>query len=509
MLKKHSPKIVSVDHLAEILNEIRPDKKIVHCHGVFDLLHVGHLRYFEEAKTLGDILVVTLTADPFVNRGSHRPAFGEAMRAEMIAALACVDYVAVNNAPTAVDLLKRLRPHVYVKGPDYKNPANDLTQKIGEEEAAVKAGGGEIAFTSGETFSSSNLINRYVPVLPVEVQLYLSQLSQRHPAGEIHNYLKKAAGLKVLLVGEAIIDEYVYCDAIGKSSKEPTLVLRKQSSEQFAGGILAAANHVASFADEVAVLTMLGTENSYQPFIEEKLAPNIKRIFLHRKNSPTIVKRRFIENYYFAKMMEIYEINDALLDDEEDKAVCSALREHIPKYDLVLVIDFGHSMISSHAVEILRNRSKFLAVNAQSNAGNLGYHVLSKYSAPDFMSTTEKELRLEARDPRGDIKHLAKQVCEKLRCRRMVVTRGSRGCLALQPGEENVEIPAVAGKVVDRIGAGDAFLSIASLLAVQDAPLEVIAFAGNVAGALAVATVGNRNAIERTALLKYVESLLK
>lgn len=506
---QNSHKIKSIDDLASILERLRGQKKIVLCHGVFDLLHIGHLHYFEEAKAKGDVLVVTLTTDEFVNKGPHRPAFPEALRAEMIAALSCVDYVAISRRPTAIEVIKRLRPHFYIKGPDYKDASKDLTGKIGEEAEAVQSVGGQIAFTNGTTFSSSSLINRHISVLPAEVQSYLADFSVRHPAEEIIGYLKNAAGVKVLLVGEAIIDEYVYCDAIGKSSKEPTLVLKHLSSEKFAGGILAAANHAASFCNEVGVVALLGTENSHEAFIDRKLAPNIKRTFVQRKNSPTITKRRFIENYFFMKLMEIYEINDALLDAEEDDAVCGALLEHVPHYDVVIVIDFGHSMLSRRAVEILRSKSRFLAVNAQSNAGNLGYQSLSKYTAPDYLTATENELRLEARDPRGEIKRIATEVCEKLKCGQMAMTRGSRGCLCYQAKDGLIEIPAVAGKVVDRIGAGDAFLTVSALLAAQKAPLEVTGFAGNAAGALAVATVGNRYPIDRTALFRYIETLLK
>jgi len=501
--------IVNLDELASVLAGLRDKKKVVLCHGVFDLLHLGHVRYFEEARKMGDVLVVTLTADAYVNRGPHRPAFTETLRAEMIAALACVDYVAINPQPTAVELIRKLKPHFYVKGPDYKDKSNDLTGKINDEEDAVRSVGGQIAFTSGGTFSSSHLINRHVSVLPPEVQAYLLDFSARYSAGSVINYLKNAAGLKVLLVGEAIIDEYVYCDAIGKSSKEPTLVLKQLSAEKFAGGILAAAGHVASFCDDVGVVAMLGTENSHQAFIERKLPANVKRHFVQRKNSPTIIKRRFVDNYFFAKLLEIYEINDALLDDEEDDAVCSVLLEEVPKYDVVIVIDFGHSMLSKRAIEILRNKSKFLAVNAQSNAGNLGYHSLSKYIGQDYMTSTEGELRLEARDHRGDLKKIVRAVYDKLRCKQMVVTRGSRGCLCYSEAGGMVEIPAVATKVVDRIGAGDSFLSISALLAAQGAPMEVIGLTGNVAGALAVNTVGNRTPIDRAALMKHIESLLK
>ena len=505
-----SHKIKSLPDLAASLAALRGEgRRVVHCHGVFDLLHVGHLRYFQEAKALGDVLVVTLTTDQHVNKGPHRPAFTEQLRAEVLAGLEGVDFVAINPYPTAVEAIRAIRPDVYVKGPDYADPSKDVTGKIHEEEAAVRDVGGRIAFTSGEIFSSTALINQHMSTLPPEVQAYIADFARRHPAAEILDVLERARGLKVLLVGEPIIDEYLYCEAIGKSSKEPTMVVKRLSSEKFAGGILAAANHVASFCDEVACITQLGTENSHEAFIEGKLKPNVRRIYLHRRNSPTIVKRRLVEHYFFLKLMEIYEINDAALVPEEDEAVCQALMEQVPRYDLVIVIDFGHSMLSERARRIIRERARFLAVNAQCNAGNLGHHALSKYPGADYMTATETEVRIESRDRHGPIRGLVQEVYEKLGCRRLIVTRGKHGCLGCDPTAGVIDVPAVAGKVVDRIGAGDAFLSVSSLFAAQGAPLDVVGFTGNAAGALAVATVANRDPIDRVAFIKQIESLLK
>ena len=503
-------KIKTLPELAATLAGLRGQKRrIVHCHGVFDLLHVGHLRYFQEAKAMGDVLVVTLTTDRYVNKGPHRPAFTEQLRAEVLAGLECIDFVAINPTPSAIEAIQLLRPDVYVKGPDYKDASKDVTGKILEEEEAVRAVGGRLAITSGDTFSSTSLINQHMSVLSPDVQTYLADFARKHSAESVLDYVQKARGLKVLLIGEPIIDEYMYCEAIGKSSKEPTMVVKRLSSEQFAGGILAAANHVSGFCDEVAVLTQLGTENSHESFIEDKLRANIRRIFLHRKNSPTIVKRRLVENYFFLKLMEIYEINDAPLAPEEDEAVCQALMAHVPNYDLVIVIDFGHSMLSDRARKIIREHAKFLAVNAQCNAGNLGHHALSKYMGVDYMTATEHEVRIESRDRHAAIRPLVREVYEKLKCGRLIVTRGKNGCLCCDPADGFSEIPAVAGKVVDRIGAGDAFLSVSALFAAQRAPIDIVGFAGNAAGALAVATVANRDPIDRVAFCKQIESLLK
>src|SRR5262249_42693884 len=149
------------------------------------------------------------------------------------------------------------------------------------------------------------------------------------------------------------------------------------SSERFAG-ILAVANHVANFSNDVSLVTFLGGQNSQEGFVNDKLNARIKKRFLHRQNAPTIVKRRFIENYFFAKLFEVYEINDAVVEETDNQELCQALRGQLDGFDVVVVFDFGHGMLSQEAINILCQEARFLAVNTQSNAGNLGYHTISK-----------------------------------------------------------------------------------------------------------------------------------
>lgn len=511
-LGKKTEKHLQIEDLGKILQDLRTkDKKIVHCHGVFDLLHIGHIRHFKQAKKFGDVLVVTITPDRFVNKGPHRPAFPELLRAEAIAALGCVDYVAINKWPTATETIELLKPNFYVKGSDYKNAEKDHTGGIKLEESAVKSVGGEIVFTDDIMFSASKLINRHLPVFSEQVNTYLSHFSSRYTSDNILKYLENARALKVLVVGEAIIDEYQYCEAVGKSSKEPMLAVKRASTEQFLGGSLAVANHIANFCDAVGVLTFLGDErsNSQEDLIRANLNPKVNPSFLYRKNSPTIVKRRFIESYFFTKLMEVYEINDGALEAGDDEQLCKALRQEIPNYDVVVVMDFGHGMFTKKAVDILCSASRFLAVNAQTNAGNIGYQSVLKYSRADYICLTESEMRMEARDRRGDPKEMIQTISDKYGYERITLTRGQNGCLCYKKGEGFVEVPALAGKVVDRMGAGDAFFSLTSLCVAQNIPMEVVGFIGNAVGAQAVAIVGHRTSIERASLFKHIESLLK
>ncbi len=503
-------KIKEIEELAKITAAAKAKKKrVVQCHGVFDLLHIGHIRYFEQAKSFGDTLVVTVTPDRYVNKGPHRPAFPESLRAEAIAALDCVDYVAINKWPTAVETIKLLKPDVYAKGPDYKDARKDYTGKITDEAAAIKAIGGEITFTDDITFSATSLINKYLPAFPKEVSDYLASFSARHPAEEVRQYLENSRPIKALIVGETIIDEYQYCEAIGKAAKEPVLATRYLSTDKFAGGVLAVSNHVANFSDNVGLLTFLGKEDTQEDFVREHLNRRVAGTFLYKANSPTIVKRRFIESYLLTKLFEVYVINDEEVSRTESRALCRKLHGLLPQFDIVIAVDYGHGMMSQDAIDVLCREAPFLAVNTQANAGNRGFNTIFKYPRADYVCIAEHEIRLEFRSRHGDLRDMIKEVSKKLGCGRVVVTRGKYGCLAYSKGDGFFEVPAFAQQIVDRVGIGDAFLAITSLCAAQKAPMEVIGFIGNVVGAEAVAILGNQKSIERPSLLKHIDSLLK
>jgi rfaE bifunctional protein nucleotidyltransferase chain/domain len=503
-----SPKIKDINELAATLPSLRAGKVVVHCHGVFDLMHIGHIRHFVEAKKLGDLLIVSLTPDHHVNKGPHRPVFTESLRAEAIASLECVDYVTVNKWPTAVEAIELLKPDRYAKGSDYKDAAADHTGGITLERKAVEAAGGELIFTDEITFSSSQLLNRHLSVFPDDVNQYLAGFRERHPLPDVLDYLQRAKALKVLVVGETIIDEYQYCETLGKSGKEPILAAQYKRSEIYIGGVLAIANHAASCSAAATVLTLIGAQNSYEDFIRAKLAPNVVPELITMPGAPTLVKRRFIETYPFQKLFEVY-VMDEEAAQRRSADVCAALERLVPQADLVIVADYGHGMLDKCAVEVLCSKSRFLAVNVQVNAGNHGFNTISKFPRADFVSLSEKEIRLEARNPSGDLRTIVESIADELGCKTILITRGSKGCLCYGRGAGFFEVPGFALKTVDRVGAGDAVFSVASLCAALDAPPEVTGFLGNAVGTQAVGIVGNERFIERAPLLKHVEALLK
>lgn len=156
-----NPADYDLDGLAEFCAAHRSaGRRVVLCHGCFDLLHIGHVRYLEAARGLGDVLVVTVTPDEMVDKGPGRPAFGAGQRAELLAALRCVDAVGINRWPTAVPTIQMLRPTVYAKGAEYRAAADDADSPVGQERAVAEAVGGQLALIDGEKFSSTAILTR-------------------------------------------------------------------------------------------------------------------------------------------------------------------------------------------------------------------------------------------------------------------------------------------------------------------------------------------------------------
>ncbi len=508
-LDERRVKILDVTAIAKRVVELRADgKRIVHAHGVFDLLHPGHIRHLREARSFGDVLVVTITEDIHVNKGPNRPAFSESLRAESLAALEVVDYVGINRSATAVAAIGLLKPDVYAKGPDYAQPGDDVSGGIATEEEAVAAHGGVLKITDDITFSSSRLINEHLPAYPLPVQQYLRELRSRHTAREIIGYLMQLQSLHVIVVGETILDEYVYCDQMGKSAKDPVLAMRYGSSETFAGGVLAVANHLAEFCKSVEVVTYLGSVDAQEAFVRRNLKQKVRLNAIYKSNSPTIVKRRYVEQNLATKMFEVYIINDDDLDGTEQADLCALLDLRVPAADVVIASDFGHGLLTPTSKALLSERARFLAVNTQINAANIRFHAISSYTRADYVCINEGELRLDARDRYSPVEKLIAGLAHKLDCNKFLVTQGKAGATYLDAAQ-SFSAPSLATTVIDRVGSGDAVLALTSVCVANGIPSDVIPFIANVIGAQKVQIMGNRSSIGSLSTFKFIEALLK
>jgi sugar/nucleoside kinase (ribokinase family) len=221
-----------------------------------------------------------------------------------------------------------------------------------------------------------------------------------------------------------------------------------------------------------------------------------------------VVKRRYVEQAFLNKVFEIAFLDHAELAEDVAHDVAAHLRRVAGDYDLVLVADYGHGFLGRDLVMLLSHEARFLAVNAQTNSANIGYNLITKYPRVDYVCIDEPEIRLAVHDRLSPLDELIHGLAKDLSARRVSITRGHRGALTYGEGEFH-RIPVFSREIVDRVGAGDAYLAVTAPCVVAGYPMDVVGFIGNAVGALAVRIIGNKTAVEPVPLYKFITALLK
>lgn len=438
-------------------------KKVL-AHGVFDVLHSGHLAYFQAAKRYGDWLVVSVTADRFVNKGPGRPYFTAGQRAAMVSALGIVNEVVISDHPTAVEVIEQIRPDYYVKGPDYADPANDVTGGIKAEIEAVKAVGGKFVCTNDDTYSSSTLLNRFIAPWSSEQQRVIAEVNSLGGMALIHRTLEQVAkDVNAVVLGENIEDVYKFVRPQALSSKSPSISAELLREEHYQGGANAIWNHIHDFC-------------------------NVEQIC----SGTTHTKTRYMTE----AGQRLFEVTE---HPEEFRNIADVI---IPPHNLIIAADFGHGYFKPGL-----DSSSWLALNVQTNSSNFGFNVFTKHESFDYLVIDKRELQLAYNDCKTDVLELGMKTHIRYGSP-VAVTLGPQGS-ALFHEEQIYLCPAFADKVVDTIGAGDAFLALTSLLVKIETNPTLVGFLGNVFAGLKTRILGNSAPVSKVSLLKACESILK
>ena len=468
-------KIVPLAELTRIRSQFR-DRTIVLCHGAFDLVHVGHMIHFEEARALGDLLVVTLTSDAHITK-KRSVSMREDYRARQVAALEIVDYVAIVDEPSAVAALEALHPDIYVKGPEYSDLLLDQTSNISHEKAVVEQHGGRLHFTSGETFSSTKLSHFLLssteasqdnPLLRNDRVMFRDVSNRGFRLEEIKSFLVAASQLRVCLLGETIIDEWVDVSVENISQKSRCVAGLETARIRQIGGAGIVALHLAGFVKSVACFTNgLGAAD---------VPANVSVTAV--ADTP-LVKTRFVD-----------EVTGYPLFESKQLALPHVRRERFPDfddYDLVLLADFGHGLLDPVEINqrIARDRRSVVAAMVQVNSSNYGYNLPNKYTGADYYSLNRTEAELCLHQQGLGLPDLLDRMSALLDCRELSVTDGANGVM-VRIGDEQFALPTLSTSVVDTIGCGDAYFALSSLAACLRLPPRMVALAGSI-GAAAMA----------------------
>lgn len=273
--------------------------------------------------------------------------------------------------------------------------------------------------------------------------------------------LERVSDFKVLFVGDTIIDEYIYVTTIGKAVKENALSVNVLRNEVFYGGVWAARDHLLTFCKKV----------------------------VHVGGKRTMVNTRLVDDIYLRKLFVMHKMQE---NNEREEPY------DIGEYDLVVVTDFGHGAVTPDLIKRLTKEARFLAVNAQTNSTNFGFNLITKFPRADFVVVDEVEARLAAHDKESDIE----DVILKLGFKRIIVTRGVHGAVGFDGAFERQE--ALTDKVIDTMGAGDAFLSVTAPFAAAGCTMRDLIRIGNAAGAIKCQITGHRSSVTKDSLRAYL-----
>ena len=503
-------KIFLVDDLANKVQEMqRRGQKVVQSHGIFDLIHPGVIAHLNSAKKQGDILIVTVIKDKDVRKGPGRPIFPDKLRLENVASLEQVDYVSLVEDEPPFDCVQLIKPDIFARGQTFSERDRHIHVQLFQEKGEIYFGKSKVHETQGFTMSSSHIVKEFLDIYPEDTKKFLSGFSRKYRFSDIVRAIELLKDLKVLLIGDGIIDEYYYCLPMGRAAKSPIVVQKYISHEVFSGGAFAIANHLSSICDNVHLISLLGREDSKENFIYSCMKSNVKTKFFFREGSPAIVKRRYIDQYRNQKLFEVDYVNDGYISNHLESEIIKYLKSTMMSYDIVLVSDFGHGLITKRIIDTIERSSVRYAVNTQTNGANAGYNMITKYHNPTFVCLDEPEVRLAAQEKFADIKDVARKVAQKINSDYLIVTLGRKGSIGLSKRGEIVRTPIFSTKVIDTVGAGDAFFAYTVPCVARNMPLDLVSFIGNAVGALAVQIVCNKKPVEKFELMEFIHALLK
>ena len=231
-------------------------KKIGLVHGVFDILHIGHVWYFQEAKKKVDYLIVSVTTDKYVNKGPGKPIFNIKNRTEMLKSIRSIDHVIESKNESAIEVIKLIKPDFYIKGKDYKNLNNDLSKRILEEKKEVEKYGGQIIFTDTDLLSSSSITNNYFNYLNEDCSKLINSLNKELFETKFNKLIENKLKNRILIIGDPILDVMRFVEPSGKANKNTIIATRFIKEELNSGGVLLIINYLNNFFNKIDFLNV-------------------------------------------------------------------------------------------------------------------------------------------------------------------------------------------------------------------------------------------------------------
>jgi rfaE bifunctional protein kinase chain/domain len=495
---KYKKKIIDKNDLLKIIGNHPRQKKVIMCHGVFDVVHPGHIRHLAYAKSKADILVASLTCDKHVSKGKYRPHVPENLRAYSLAAFDMVDYVIIDENPKPIENLKILKPDLFAKGFEY---SDDLPDDTLEEIKIINNYGGEILFSPGDIiYSSSKLLESHLPHIN-NVKL-ISLLEQTNISiDEIIENVKKLSQFKVHVIGDTIVDTYTRTTLVGGNIKTPTFSVLYGGHEDYVGGAGIVARHIEAAGAEVIFTSVIGNDELGKFVQKEMSQSHIECNLIIDENRPTTNKNVIIAESY--RLLKVDKLDNSPFNQKLIEQLSYKISSI--EADCVIFSDFRHGMFSKNSIKTLTNSIKeniFKVADSQvaSRWGNI-----TEFQKFDLVTPNEREARFALADQDSNIGNLAGNIKKHTNAENVILKLGDRGVFFLD-NQFYQSVDSFANNIKDAVGAGDALLAYATLMMLKTKSLPQAVIVGSVAAALECEYDGNKP-VDHSAVIERLISI--
>ncbi len=490
LTEKYRHKIKTAEELRDILGRAPRARKVIMCHGVFDVVHPGHLRHLIYAKSKADLLVASLTADVHISKGQHRPHVPQDLRALNLAAFEVVDYVIIDRNATPLQNIALLQPDFFAKGYEYS--ASGLHPKTQEELEAVQAYGGELLFTPGDiVYSSTRLIDLAPPSIKSEKLLTFMD-SEGLTFDSLRAALAKLGTLRVHVVGDTIVDSYTQTAMIGGQTKTPTMSVLYERRDDYIGGAAVVAEHLRATGAEVVFSTVLG-EDALKDFVLKGLRESgVDCRAVIDRTRPTTHKNAIVAGGY--RLLKIDTLDNRSISDEIAGRLAAVIRE--VSADAVVFSDFRHGIFNRRTIPSLvsaipAGRFKVADSQVASRWGNI-----TEFKGFDLITPNEREARFALGDQDSGIRPLASALYDAAQCKTLILKLGERGVLTCRNSDHQsldsfVVVDSFVDRLIDAVGAGDALLAYATLSKLATGSDAIATILGSMAAACECEVDGN------------------
>lgn len=492
MTHDYRRKIKTPEELREILGSCPRERKVVMCHGTFDIVHPGHVRHLIYAKSKGAVLVASLTCDAHVVKANMRPYIPEEMRAMNLAALEAVDYVVIDRQPVPLENIAKIQPDYFVKG--YEYVSGGLHPATAEEKDVVESYGGEMIFTPGDiVYSSSRIIEDSPPSIGAEKLAMLLE-AEGLTFQQMRAALDGLSGLRVHVIGDTIVDSLTHTTLIGSNGKTPTFSVRYERRDDYVGGAGIVAKHLRATGAQVTFSTVLGNDQLKDFVLEDLAKAGVDCKPIIDSTRPTTNKNAIETGGY--RLLKLDTVDNRTISDKIVAQLVAQIAA--TEADIVVFSDFRHGIFNRGTIPRLTEAIPAGAFRAADSQVASRWGNILEFKGFDLLTPNEREARFALGDQDTVIRPLGSALHTQAECRTLMLKMGERGSITYRQHQGREEdfrsffvMDSYVDRVIDPVGAGDALLAYASL-AMKSTGSEIIAAAlGSMAAAVECERDGN------------------